>query len=145
MSREEAETKLLKKLDELKKKNDAKNKAKKKPMKMDRESVEKRRMLKLDVQRVLRNKKGVKGRGDGTTMGGPNTYNALEKQALKLKKNDDAMFKDLVKKGKIIGINVTKKNGKIVLKETPGVYKGGMMKKKKTGYMHGGMTKGKKK
>ena len=147
MGRDAAEAKRLKKLDELKKKYDAKNKgkAKKKPMKMDRESVEKRRMLKLDVQRVLRNKKGVKGRGDGTTMGGPNMSNALEKQALKLKKNDDAMFKDLVKKGKVIGINVTKKNGKIVLKETPGVNMGGMMKKKKMGYMYGGMTKSKKK
>ena len=88
MGREAAEAKRLKKLDELKKKNDAKNKgkAKKTAMKMDRESVEKRRMTKLEQQRVLRNKKGVKGRGDGTTMGGPNMYNALEKQALKLKK-----------------------------------------------------------
>jgi len=146
MGRDAAEAKQREKLKELKKAYDKKNKGKvkKKPMKMDRESVEKRRMLKLDVQRVLKNKKGLKGRGDGTTMGGPNMYNALEKQALKLKKNDDAMFKDLVKKGKIIGINVTKRNGKIVLKETPGVYKGGMMKKK-SGYMYGGMTKGKKK
>jgi len=140
MGRDAAEAKRLKKLDELKKKNDAKNKgkAKKTAMKMDRESVEKRRMTKLEQQRVLRNKKGVKGRGDGTTMGGPNMYNALEKQALKLKKNDDAMFNDVVKKGKAIGIIVTKKNGKIVLKETPGVNMGGMMKKKSMGYMYGG-------
>ena len=140
MGREAAEAKRLKKLDELKKKNDAKNKgkAKKTAMKMDRESVEKRRMTKLEQQRVLRNKKGVKGRGDGTTMGGPNMYNALEKQALKLKKNDDLMFNDLVKKGKAIGIIVTKKKGKIVFKETPGVNMGGMMKKKSMGYMYGG-------
>ena len=143
MGREEAEAKRQKKLDELKKKNDAKNKgkAKKTAMKMDRESVEKRRMTKLEQQRVLRNKKGVKGRGDGTTMGGPNMSNALEKQALKLKKNDDAMFNDLVKKGKAIGIIVTKKKGKIVLKETPGVNMGGMMSKKKMGYMSGGQSK----
>ena len=143
MGREAAEAKRLKKLDELKKKNDAKNKgkAKKTAMKMDRESVEKRRMTKLEQQRVLRNKKGVKGRGDGTTMGGPNMSNALEKQALKLKKNDDAMFNDLVKKGKAIGIIVTKKKGKIVLKETPGVNMGGMMSKKKMGYMSGGQSK----
>jgi len=143
MGRDAAEAKRLKKLDELKKKNDAKNKgkAKKTAMKMDRESVEKRRMTKLEQQRVLRNKKGVKGRGDGTTMGGPNMYNALEKQALKLKKNDDAMFNDVVKKGKAIGIIVTKKKGKIVLKETPGVNMGGMMSKKKMGYMSGGQSK----
>ena len=152
MGRDAAEKKQREKLAELKKAYDKKNNivkkkplVKKKSMKMDRESVEKRRMTKLEQTRVLRNKKGVKGRGDGTTMGGPNTYNTLEKQALKLKKNDDAMFKDLVKKGKVIGINVTKKNGKIVLKETPGVNMGGMMKKKKMGYMYGGMTKSKKK
>ena len=147
MGREEAEAKRQKKLDELKKKNDAKNKgkAKKTAMKMDRESVEKRRMTKLEQQRVLRNKKGVKGRGDGTTMGGPNMSNALEKQALKLKKNDDAMFNDLVKKGKAIGIIVTKKNGKIVLKEAPGVNMGGMMKKKSMGYNKGGLKGGQSK
>jgi len=149
MGREEAEAKRQKKLDELKKAYDKKNKVvKKKPQvkkknltPMDRESVEKRRMTKLEQQRVLRNKKGVKGRGDGTTMGGPNMSNALEKQALKLKKNDDAMFNDLVKKGKAIGIIVTKKIGKIVLKETPGVNMGGMMSKKKMGYMSGGQSK----
>jgi len=153
MGREEAEAKRQKKLDELKKAYDKKNKVvKKKPQvkkknltPMDRESVEKRRMTKLEQQRVLRNKKGVKGRGDGTTMGGPNMYNALEKQALKLKKNDDAMFNDVVKKGKAIGIIVTKKNGKIVLKEAPGVNMGGMMKKKSMGYNKGGLKGGQSK
>ena len=149
VGREKKEKEDLDRLDELKKAYDKKNNiAKRKPRvkkknltSMDRESVEKRKMIKLEQQRVLRNKKGVKGRGDGTTMGGPNMSNALEKQALKLKKNDDAMFNDLVKKGKAIGIIVTKKKGKIVLKETPGVNMGGMMSKKKMGYMSGGQSK----
>jgi len=153
MGREEAEAKRQKKLVELKKAYDKKNNiAKRKPRvkkknltPVDRASVEKRSMTRLEQQRVLRNKKGVKGRGDGTTMGGPNMFNALEKQALKLKKNDDAMFNDVVKKGKAIGIIVTKKNGKIVLKEAPGVNMGGMMKKKSMGYNKGGLKGGQSK
>ena len=174
MGREEAEAKRQKKLDELKKAYDKKNKVvKKKPQvkkknltPMDRESVEKRRMTKLEQQRVLRNKKGVKGRGDGTTMGGPNMFNALEKQAVKLKKTDSRKFNALMKKIEgMVGMNMggmmnkkkmgymsggqskldKNKDGKISGADFKMMNKGGMSKKGKSGYMYGGMTKKKKK
>tara|TARA_R100000541_G_C1882584_1_gene82522 strand:+ start:447 stop:920 length:474 start_codon:yes stop_codon:yes gene_type:complete len=100
-----------------KKKN--KNKIKKKPIKMDRESVEKRRMLKLDVQRALKNKKNVKGRGDGTTMGGPNMFNKLEKQAVILsrtikKNNKSSTRKELEKLNAEANKLFNEKNSKVI-------------------------------
>ena len=136
MGREEAEAKRLKKLDELKKKYDAKNKgkAKKKPMKMDRESVEKRRMAELE-----RIRKKSKTRKFTPNPGG--------------KGRQRSQVSDFKEPGKITVMKmfndkiITKKEYDLIMDSRKALNKnmGGMMSKKKSSYMYGGMTKSKKK
>ena len=142
MGRDAAEAKRLKKLDELKKKA-KKNKAK--PLKMDRESVEKRRMEKLERIRIERkikkNKANIKGRSNAT-MGGPSML--TQKDDYKKEKSKPKGIK-----GKVVELKMFK--GEIIPKEeydlimatrkALGKNMGGMMMKKKMGYMSGGQSK----
>jgi hypothetical protein len=146
MGRDAAEAKRLKKLDELKKKAKT-NKAK--PLKMDRESVEKRRMEKLERIRIERkikkNKANVKGRSNAT-MGGPSML--TQKDDYKKEKNKPKGIKGKVVELKMFkGEMIPKKEYDLIMATRKAVGKnmGGMMKKKKSGYMYGGMTKSKKK
>ena len=151
MGRDAAEAKRLKKLDELRKKaktNKAKtNKAK--PLKMDRESVEKRRMEKLERIRIERkikkNKANVKGRSNAT-MGGPSML--TQKDDYKKEKSKPKGIKGKVVELKMFkGEMIPKKEYDLIMATRKALSKnmGGMMKKKKSGYMYGGMTKSKKK
>ena len=151
MGRDAAEAKRLKKLDELRKKaktNKAKtNKAK--PLKMDRESVEKRRMEKLERIRIERkikkNKANIKGRSNAT-MGGPSML--TQKDDYKKEKSKPKGIKGKVVELKMFkGEMIPKKEYDLIMATRKALSKnmGGMMKKKKSGYMYGGMTKSKKK
>ena len=146
MGRDAAEAKRLKKLDELKKKA-KKNKAK--PLKMDRESVEKRRMEKLERIRIERkikkNKANIKGRSNAT-MGGPSML--TQKDDYKKEKSKPKGIKGKVVELKMFkGEMIPKKEYDLIMstRKALGKNRGGMMKKKKSGYMYGGMTKSKKK
>ena len=149
MGREAAEAKRLKKLDELKKKNDAKNKgkAKKTAMKMDRESVEKRRMAELErLRKKSQTKKFTPNPdGKGRQRGQISDYKKPGEITVMKMFNDKIITKkeyDLIMDSrKALGKNM----GGMMKKSKVGYNKGGMSKKGKSGYMYGGMTKGKKK
>ena len=142
MGRDAAEAKLQKELDKLRKKAKT-NKAK--PLKMDRESVEKRRMEKLERIRIERkikkNKANIKGRSNAT-MGGPSML--TQKDDYKKEKSKPKGIK-----GKVVELKMFK--GEIIPKEeydlimatrkALGKNMGGMMKKKSMGYNKGGMSK----
>ena len=143
MGRDAAEAKLQKELDKLRKK--AKKTNKSKPLKMDRESVEKRRMEKLERIRIERkikkNKANIKGRSNAT-MGGPSML--TQKDDYKKEKSKPKGIK-----GKVVELKMFK--GEIIPKEeydlimatrkALGKNMGGMMKKKPMGYNKGGMSK----
>ena len=146
MGREEQEAKLQKELDKLRKKAKT-NKAK--PLKMDRESVEKRRMEKLERIRIERkikkNKANIKGRSSAT-MGGPSML--TQKDDYKKEKSKPKGIK-----GKVVELKMFK--GEIIPKEeydlimatrkALGKNMGGMMKKKPMGYNKGGLKGGQSK
>lgn len=132
MGREEAEAKRLKKLDELKKKNDAKNKgkAKKKPMKMDRESVEKRRMAELERLRKKSQTRKFTPNPDGKSRQRGQISDYKKPGEITVMK----MFNDKI---------ITKKEYDLIMdsRKALGKNMGGMMMKKKMGYMSGGQSK----
>ena len=142
MGREEQEAKLQKELDKLRKKAKT-NKAK--PLKMDRESVEKRRMEKLERIRIERkikkNKANIKGRSNAT-MGGPSML--TQKDDYKKEKSKPKGIKGKVVELKMFkGEMIPKKEYDLIMatRKALGKNMGGMMMKKKMGYMYGGQAK----
>ena len=147
MGRDAAEAKLQKELDKLRKK--AKKTNKSKPLNMGREAVEKRRMDELDRIRIERkikkNKANIKGRSNAT-MGGPSML--TQKDDYKKEKSKPKGIKGKVVELKMFkGEMIPKKEYDLIMstRKALGKNRGGMMKKKKSGYMYGGMTKSKKK
>ena len=143
MGREEQEAKLQKELDKLRKK--AKKTNKSKPLKMDRESVEKRRMEKLELIRIERkikkNKANIKGRSNAT-MGGPSML--TQKDDYKKEKSKPKGIKGKVVELKMFkGEMIPKKEYDLIMatRKALGKNMGGMMMKKKMGYMSGGQSK----
>lgn len=146
MSREAQEAKLQKQLEKLRKK--AKSKPSKKPLKMDRESVEKRREEKLEERRLkLKAEKQMKSiQAELKKLAGP-TYRSkldkLEKIQMFGKKNKKPakVAEVMMFKGKLI----PKKDYDVIMdtRKALGKNKGGIMpkKNKKTmGYLNGGQV-----
>jgi len=136
MGRDAAEAKRLKKLDELKKKNDAKNKgkAKKTAMKMDRESVEKRRMAELERLRKKSQTRKFTPNPDGKGRQRGQISDYKKPGEITVMK----MFNDKI---------ITKKEYDLIMdsRKALGKNMGGMMKKKSMGYNKGGLKGGQSK
>ena len=165
MGREEEEAKRQKRLEKLRKEAKKKKKTKKaKPLKMDRESVEKRRMADLERIRIKRKKEKLQKSIDKENEKlNKVTYRSkldkLEKIQLlsNRKKEDDGITVMGIhpRTGKLITTqeaNILREVDEILglkkggmMKKMGYMYGGSAMKKSKMGYGKGGMTKSKKK